>query len=123
MTIGALGVLGGRQKYPVKLYQAFNTVEKVGPLLEQINWAKQWGASHLFWGGIHCYSLSKTCDPAWLDYVFGWLDNNLDGTPPREAPWATPWKQGYGSSSLLTWGRVTAYIARQNSSEIMQVMA
>ena len=78
MTIGALGVLGGRQKYAVKLYEAFDTVEKVGPWLEQINWAKQWGASHLFWGGIHCYSLSSECNLAWLDYVFRWLDRNLD---------------------------------------------
>lgn len=78
MTIGALGVLGGRQKYPVKLYEAFNTIEKVGPWLEEINWQKQWSASHLFWGGIHCYSLSKECDKAWLDYVFNWLNQNLD---------------------------------------------
>ena len=87
MTIGALGVLGGRQKHPVKLYEAFNTVEKVGPWLEQINWAKQWGASHLFWGGIHCYSLSSACEPAWLDYVFRWLDNNLD----EQTGW---WREG-----------------------------
>ena len=87
MTIGALGVLGGRQKYPVKLYEAFDTAEKVGPWLEQINWAKQWGASHLFWGGIHCYSLSSTCEPAWLDYVFQWLNSNLD----EQTGW---WRKG-----------------------------
>ena len=87
MTIGALGVLGGRQRYPVKLYEAFNTVDKVGPWLEQINWAQQWGASHLFWGGIHCYSLSRACNPAWLDYVFEWLDNNLD----EQTGW---WRKG-----------------------------
>ncbi len=78
MAIGALGVLGGRQKYPVKLYEDFNTVEKVVPWLEQINWEKQWSASHLFWGGIHCYSLSKACSPAWLKTVFLWLNENLD---------------------------------------------
>jgi len=78
MSIGALGVLGGKQKYPVKLYEAFNTIEKACPWLEQINWEKQWSASHLFWGGIHCYSLSKACDQAWLDYVFDWLNANLD---------------------------------------------
>ncbi len=87
MTIGALGVLGGRQKYPVQLYEAFDTVEKVGPWLEQINWAQQWGASHLFWGGIHCYSLSRECDPAWLAYVFQWLDDNLD----EQTGW---WREG-----------------------------
>lgn len=48
---------------------------------------------------------------------------NLDGSPPGEAHWATPWKLGYGSSSLLSLGRVTAYIARQDSSEAMRKIA
>jgi hypothetical protein len=78
MTIGALGVLGGQQKYAVKLYDEFNTPEKVIPWLEQINWEKQWGASHQFWGGIHCFSMSKHCSDEWLDVVFDWLNNNLD---------------------------------------------
>ena len=78
MTIGALGVLNGRQKYPVKLYNEFNTREKVIPWLEQINWSRQWGASHNFWGGIHCYSLSKRCDQDWLAAVFEWLNTNVD---------------------------------------------
>lgn len=78
MTIGALGVIGGKQKYTVKLYDAFNTIDKVEAWLEAINWQKQWSASHLFWGGIHCYSLSKNCDKAWLNYVFSWLNDNLD---------------------------------------------
>lgn len=87
MVIGALGVLGGRQQYPVKLYDAFDTIPEVGPWLEQIDWAKQWGASHLFWGGIHCYSLSSRCDPEWLAYVFRWLDDNLD----EQTGW---WRKG-----------------------------
>lgn len=78
MTIGALGVLGGKQQYPVRLYEAFDTVEKVKPWLEQINWEKQWGASHRFWGGIHCYSLSSACGETWRDRVFAWLNSNLD---------------------------------------------
>ena len=87
MTIGALGALGGRQKYPVKLYKAFNTVEKVGLWLAQINWAKQWGGSHLFWGGIHCYSMSTQCSSAWVDAVFQWLNDHLD----ERTGW---WKEG-----------------------------
>jgi hypothetical protein len=78
MTIGALGALGGKQKYPVKLYDEFNTPEKVIPWLEQINWANQWSASHNFWGGIHCFSMSKNCTYGWLNVVFEWLNNNLD---------------------------------------------
>ncbi|HEV7347360.1 hypothetical protein [Telluribacter sp.] len=79
MVIGALGVLGGRQRYPVRLYDAFDTVEEAVPWLEQIDWAKQWSASHLFWGGIHCYSLSSACTVAWREAVFAWLNKNLDG--------------------------------------------
>jgi len=41
----------------------------------------------------------------------------LDGSPPEDASWATPWKVGYGSSSLLTLGRVAAYIAEQEATE------
>ena len=80
MVIGALGVLGGRQKYRVKLYDDLNTVEKAGPWLENIDWSLQWSGSHLFWGGMHCYSLSRECSAQWLDFVFNWLDANLDET-------------------------------------------
>ncbi|NJN28763.1 MAG: hypothetical protein HC819_23665 [Cyclobacteriaceae bacterium] len=87
MTIGALSVLGERQKYQVKLYDAFDTPDKVVPWLEQINWAKQWGASHLFWGGVHCYSLSSGCTQNWLNTVFDWLNKNLD----KDTGW---WRAG-----------------------------
>ncbi len=78
MVIGALGALGGKQKYPVRLYDEFDTPEKVGPWLEKIDWRKQWGGSHLFWGGMHCFSMSRRCTDAWRDTVFRWLDSNLD---------------------------------------------
>lgn len=87
MVTGALGVLGGKQKYPVQFYEEFNTVEKAGSWLEQIDWAHLWGASHLFWGGMHCYSMSKACTDAWRDAVFSWLDANLD----PETGW---WRKG-----------------------------
>jgi hypothetical protein len=78
MVIGALGVLGGKQKYPVKLYDAFDQVEEVVPWLESLDWERQWSASHLFWGGMHCYSMSARCSDAWKKEVFAWLDANLD---------------------------------------------
>lgn len=84
-AIGALGALGGRMKYPVHLYEAFDTPQKVVPWLEtKIDWARQWGASHLFWGGMHCFSLSSQATPQWLDATFTWLDANLD---PRTGWW------------------------------------
>jgi hypothetical protein len=77
-AIGALGALGGRMAYPVRLYDAFDTPAKVEDWLEGIDWAAQWTASHLFWGGMHCFSLSRRATPAWRERVFGWLDANLD---------------------------------------------
>jgi hypothetical protein len=78
MVIGALAMLGGKQRYPVKLYDEFNTVEKIEGWLERIDWEGQWSGSHLFWGGMHCFSFSKACTPAWREKVFAWLDANLD---------------------------------------------
>lgn len=93
MVIGALGVLGGRQKYPVRLYDDFATPEKAVPWLEGVDWRRQWSGSHLFWGGMHCFSLSARCTAAWRQAVFDWLDANLD--PPtgwwrRGVPHASP---------------------------------
>jgi len=90
MVVGALGVLGGKQQYPVSLYNEFDSVEKVGPWLEQVDWRKQWSGSHLFWGGMHGFSMSRRCTDAWRKAVFDWLDANLDpqtgwwrkGVPP-----------------------------------------
>jgi hypothetical protein len=78
MVIGALAMLGGRQRFPVKLYRDMDTVEKVDAWLERVDWEKQWSGSHLFWGGMHCFSFSKACTPAWREKVFSWLDANLD---------------------------------------------
>ncbi|PQV51517.1 hypothetical protein CLV33_101441 [Jejuia pallidilutea] len=93
MTIGALGVLGGKQALPVKLYDKFNSPEKVISWLENINWARQWSASHLFWGGIHCYSMSKHCTEDWLNTVFDWLDRNLD----EKTGW---WRKGIAHDDI-----------------------
>ncbi|MCZ7645234.1 MAG: hypothetical protein M5U26_08110 [Planctomycetota bacterium] len=78
MVIGALAVLGGKQKHPCRLYEPFDAPEKAGPWLETIDWVNQWSASHWFWGGMHCFSFSKRCPPGWLERVFGWLDAELD---------------------------------------------
>lgn len=92
MVIGALGVLAGKQKYPVKLYDEFNQIASVGSWLERIDWINQWSASHLFWGGMHCYSMSSKCEDQWKKEVFKWLNNNVDensgwwrkGVPPAD---------------------------------------
>ncbi len=78
MTIGALGVIGGKQKYQVRLYDDFSSVDLLAPWLEKIDWAKQWNASHQFWGGIHCFSMSRHCTKDWIAAVFEWLNANLD---------------------------------------------
>lgn len=87
MVIGALGALGGRQKYPVRLYDIFDTPEKVGSWLERINWREQWSGSHLFWGGMHCFSMSRRCTDEWRYAVLNWLDAELDS----ETGW---WRKG-----------------------------
>jgi hypothetical protein len=94
MVVGALGALGGRQVYRVQLYDAFDTVEEVGPWLEKVNWPRQWGGSHYFWGGMHCFSLSRRCTAAWRAAVFDWLDANLD-------PATGWWRRGVESVSPL----------------------
>lgn len=79
MVVGALGVLGARQVLPVRLYEAFSSEEKVASWLDtEINWSTQWGASHLFWGGMHCFSMSARCTAQWRATVFDWLDAQLD---------------------------------------------
>lgn len=88
MSIGALGVLGGQQACRVKLYEAFDTEDKVEHWLEhEVNWFIQWASSHKFWGGMHCYSMSKHCTDSWRRCVFAWLDANVD----EQTGW---WKKG-----------------------------
>lgn len=86
-VVGALGVLGGQQPFPVRLYEAFDTPEKVEIWLENIDWSRQWPSSHLFWGGMVCFSFSAACTPQWVDAVVHWLDANLD----EETGW---WRRG-----------------------------
>lgn len=82
MTIGGLGPLGGKQKFPAgQLYAPFDEVSEVpNYLANNINWTNQWGESHKFWGGLHVYSFSQQANPEWRDAVFNWLDSNVDPT-------------------------------------------
>jgi hypothetical protein len=91
MVIGALGVLGGRQAMPVRLYDPFSTAEKACPWLETVDWKRQWQASHLFWGGMVPFSLSARCPANWKEAVFAWLNANLD----RDTGW---WRKGIAPS-------------------------
>lgn len=89
MVIGALGPLGGKLEHPSDIHYApFDTPEKAVSYLEnQIDWRKQWTASHQFWGGLHIYSLSALCEPEWETTVFDWLIDNVD----PETGW---WRKG-----------------------------
>ena len=93
MVIGALAVLGGRQEHPVSLYESFDEEHEIAPWLERIRWDRQWSASHLFWGGMHCYSMSRRCTDAWRTLVFQWLDDNLD-------PATGWWRKGVPQAGL-----------------------
>jgi hypothetical protein len=86
-VIGALGPLGGRQKYPVRLYQGFDSVDKIEPWLEKMDWRNEWSGSHQFWGAMFCFSLSSRCTPEWRQRAFAWLDRNVD----RQTGW---WRAG-----------------------------
>ena len=84
-VIGALGVLGGKQAYPCRLYDEFDAPHKVADWLDrEIDWTVPWSESHRFWGGLHCFSFSRRCTPQWLDATFDWLDANAD---PRTGWW------------------------------------
>jgi hypothetical protein len=78
MVIGALGVLGGRQAQPVRLYTAFDRAESVGPWLTSLDWSHAWRSSPSFWGGVLCFSFSARADRRWRDAAFAWLEANLD---------------------------------------------
>ncbi len=82
MTIGGLGVLGGKQLYPATpLYAPFDQPQEVATYLAgNINWASQWSESHKFWGGLHMYSQSSVATPEWNDAVFDWLDDHIHPT-------------------------------------------
>ena len=103
-AVGAIGALGGQIAHPVRLYEPFATPDKLIPWLESaVDWSAQWAASHLFWGGIHCFSLSSRASRPWLDTLFTWLDANLD---PQTGWWRkgiphTDRHQGLGGAAHI----------------------
>lgn len=83
-AVGGIGALGGRFRHPVRLYQPFAGADGVAGWLDTaIDWSKQWSASHLFWGGVHCFACSPRAHAGWTATVLNWLD--------READPATGW--------------------------------
>ncbi|MFA6289968.1 MAG: hypothetical protein WC661_21500 [Opitutaceae bacterium] len=104
-VIGALGVLGGKQKYPNRLYDGFDTPDKIARWLDtEIDWTVPWSESHRFWGGLHCFSFSRRCTPEWLTTTIDWLDRNVD---PKTGWWRvgvrpiTPFEPLGGAAHIL----------------------
>lgn len=78
-AIGGIGALGGRFRHAVRLYEPFATTARLpGWLDTAVDWSKQWSASHLFWGGVHCFAMSASADAAWKDAAISWLDREAD---------------------------------------------
>jgi hypothetical protein len=84
----ALCILEHKYRHPVKLYEIFNTPERVGPWLTQIPWRDPWGDSHLVWGGPALWINSQHATDAWKNACFDWFDWQLNefGSWPREFP-------------------------------------
>lgn len=78
-AVGGIGALGGRFRHPVRLYEPFAEPARVAAWLDgAIDWSNQWSASHLFWGGMHCFACSARAQAAWTEAVIGWLDREAD---------------------------------------------
>ncbi len=102
--IGALGILGGKQKYPCRLYDAFDTPENLGPWLDnEVDWIIPWSESHKFWGGVHCFSFSTRCTEDWLEAAFAWLAENVD----KNTGW---WKKGVTANKPFAYLGAAAHI-------------
>jgi hypothetical protein len=78
-AIGGVGALGGRFQHRVRLYEPFATLEHATAWLDTaVDWSRQWSASHLFWGGVHCLAVSAAAGRDWPDGVISWLDHEAD---------------------------------------------
>jgi len=78
MVIGALGPLGHGLPRRHGLFDDLCRSADLPGWLEGIDWASQWKASHVFWGGIHCFAMSARCTPAWREKALAWLDREID---------------------------------------------
>ncbi|MAS34401.1 MAG: hypothetical protein CL610_10365 [Anaerolineaceae bacterium] len=85
----ALSALGGSYRYPVGFFRLFNTPEKVGPWLTQIQWTNSWSASHLVIGGPVLWMNYRLATDEWKAACFAWFDAEVDqfGTWPRTIPY------------------------------------
>ncbi|MBL8991795.1 MAG: hypothetical protein JNM63_00545, partial [Spirochaetia bacterium] len=86
-VLKALGLLGGKLRFPCRLYEPFDTVEKLPGFLDSLRWEKCWPQSHHIWGGAFAFSRSAKCTDAWRECLFSWLDANVD----PQSGW---WKKG-----------------------------
>lgn len=77
-VIGALGALGGKQPYPIRLYSEYTSSDGIQHWLKQLDWSRQWEQSHHFWGGMLMFSFSRHCPSGWTETLLQWLDDNLD---------------------------------------------
>lgn len=78
-AMGGIGALGGRFRHGVRLYEPFATTSLLpGWLDTAVDWSRQWSASHLFWGGVHCFAMSASADASWKDTAISWLDREAD---------------------------------------------
>lgn len=85
-AVKSLSALGKQYRYPVGFYRLFNTPERIGPWLSQINWTNSWGASHLVKGGPAMWMNSTRATEEWKVACFMWFDDQLNeyGSWPRD---------------------------------------
>lgn len=77
-VIKALGLLGGKLRFPCRLYEPFDSVDKLPGFLDSLRWERCWSQSHQIWGGAFAFSRSAACTEAWRERLFSWLDANAE---------------------------------------------
>jgi len=103
---GKLALVGGTALYSYWLYKASE--------LNNIPEMKEAALS----------MLSAYDKHGWNEEKQGYFENlNLDATIPEGTKLATPWKIGYGSSSVLVMGRVAAYLYQKEQQEFLREIA
>jgi hypothetical protein len=93
---GALNMLGGRHRHPPRFLAPYRDVQRIPAWLEQIDWEKQWGASHDIWGAGLPLAASDETPQAWRDALFAWLDEAAD-------PATGYWRKGVKARSPIEY--------------------
>ena len=83
-VINALNILGKKHRYPVSLYDDFNSEGTVKEWISSRDWSEAWTGSHDFWGGVVPWSHSSRASSEWRRAVDEWLEENFD---PRYGSW------------------------------------